>query len=51
MLLYSVIVSPGYFAQLGQWTMVAMFVVLLILALVSIVKVKPLAWEGDRKGT
>jgi len=29
MLIYSEIVSPGYFAQLGQWPMVWMFVVLL----------------------
>ena len=29
MLIYSEIVSPGYFAQLGQWPMVGMFVVLL----------------------
>lgn len=36
MLLYSVIVSPGYFAQQGQWAPVGMFAVLLILALVSI---------------
>ncbi len=36
MLLYTVIVSPGYFAQKGQWPFVGMFAVLLILALVSI---------------
>ncbi len=36
MLLYSVIVSPGYFAQLGQWGFVAMFAVLLILAVLSL---------------
>lgn len=28
MLLYSVIASPGYFAQQGQWAMVGMFAVL-----------------------
>ena len=39
MLLYTVIVSPGYFAQLGQWPLVGMFAVLLALALVSIVLV------------
>jgi len=33
---YTVIVSPGYFAQQGQWPLVAMFAVLLILALVSL---------------
>ena len=37
MLLYSVIVSPGYFAQLGQWGFVIMFAVLLILAVLSLV--------------
>lgn len=36
MLLYTVIVSPGYFAQKGQWAYVVMFAVLLVLALVSI---------------
>jgi hypothetical protein len=36
MLVYTVIVSPGYFAQQGQWPLVAMFAVLLILALVSL---------------
>ncbi len=35
MLLYTVIVSPGYFAEKGQWAFVAMFAVLLVLALVS----------------
>lgn len=36
MLLYTVINSPGYFAQQGEWPLVAMFVVLLILALISL---------------
>jgi hypothetical protein len=36
MLIYSVIVSPGYFAQQGQWALVGMFGILLLLALVSI---------------
>jgi hypothetical protein len=36
MLLYSLINSPGYFAQLRQWPMVAFFGVMLILALVSL---------------
>ena len=33
MLLYTVIVSPGYFAEKGQWAFVGMFAVLLLLAL------------------
>ena len=36
MLLYTVVVSPGYFAQRREWPMVAVFGVILILALVSI---------------
>jgi hypothetical protein len=36
MLLYSVIVSPGYFAQQGQWIFVGMFAFLLALALWSL---------------
>jgi hypothetical protein len=32
------VVSPGYFAQQGQWPLVGMFAVLLALAVVSIVK-------------
>jgi hypothetical protein len=36
MLFYTVIVSPGYFAQKGQWAYVVMFAVILVLALVSI---------------
>jgi hypothetical protein len=39
MLLYTVIVSPGYFAQKREWPMVGMFAVLLALALVSLVLV------------
>ena len=39
MLLYSLIVSPGYFAQLGQWPLVGMFAALLFLTLVSLMKV------------
>jgi hypothetical protein len=39
MLFYTVIVSPGYFAQKGQWAPVAMFAVILILALVSVLLV------------
>jgi len=33
MLLYTLIVSPGYFAQKGQWAFVGMFAVILVLAL------------------
>jgi hypothetical protein len=36
MLAYTVIVSPGYFAQLGQWPLVGMFAVLLVLDVVSV---------------
>ena len=36
MLAYTVIVSPGYFAQLGQWPLVGMFAVLLILDVFSV---------------
>jgi hypothetical protein len=35
MVIYSEIVSPGYFAQRGQWALVAMFGVLLIGAVAS----------------
>ncbi len=34
MLVYSVIASPGYFAQQQQWVLVAMFIFLLVLSLV-----------------
>lgn len=36
MAIYSEINSPGYFAQLGQWTLVAMFAVLLFGATISV---------------
>ncbi len=36
MLLYTVIVSPGYFAQRGQWPMVGLFAVVLVLGLISL---------------
>ncbi len=36
MLLYTVIVSPGYFAQRGQWPIVAMFGILFLAAVVSL---------------
>ncbi len=38
LLIYTVIVSPGYFAQRGQWPLVGMFAVLLLLAVVSTVR-------------
>jgi hypothetical protein len=36
MVIYSEIVSPGYFAQLGGWPMVGMFLVLLVGAIWSV---------------
>jgi hypothetical protein len=36
MVLYSEVNSPGYFAQSGQWALVAMFAVLALLALASL---------------
>jgi len=36
MLLYTAIVSPGYFAQKGQWGWLVMFVTLIILDIISI---------------
>jgi hypothetical protein len=36
MLAYTTIVSPGYFAQLGKWPLVAMFAILLALDVASI---------------
>jgi hypothetical protein len=36
MLLYTLIVSPGYFAQLGQWIFVVMFGVIIILGIISL---------------
>jgi len=38
MVIYSEIVSPGYFAQLGQWTLVAMFAILLFGAVFGVMK-------------
>lgn len=37
MVIYSEVVSPGYFAQRGQWALVAMFAVLLAGAILSVV--------------
>lgn len=36
MLLYTAIVSPGYFAQKGQWIWLGIFGILIVLALVSL---------------
>jgi hypothetical protein len=36
MLLYSLIVSPGYYAQQGQWAFVVMFLILIFTTLLSI---------------
>ncbi|MGZ9234986.1 MAG: hypothetical protein ACXW4E_05625 [Anaerolineales bacterium] len=38
MVIYSEIVSPGYYAQLGQWVFVSMFAVLLFGAVVSVMQ-------------
>jgi hypothetical protein len=46
MAIYSEINSPGYFAQLGQWTLVAMFAVLLFGATVSVML---LLKQGEQK--
>ncbi len=40
MVIYSEIVSPGYFAQLGQWPMVGMFGVILVGAVWSVVSLQ-----------
>ncbi len=45
MLTYSVIASPGYFAQEGQWALVAMFVVLLTLAVAAVFIVAKPAYD------
>lgn len=37
MVVYSVVNSPGYFAQRGEWPLVAMFMVLLVLSVVAAV--------------
>ncbi|MEA3336588.1 MAG: hypothetical protein U9R25_11805 [Chloroflexota bacterium] len=37
MLFYTVIVSPGYYAEKDEWPIVAMFAVILVLALASLV--------------
>lgn len=40
MVIYSEIVSPGYFAQQGQWVMVGMFAALLLGAVISSLKLR-----------
>lgn len=37
MVIYSEIVSPGYFAQKRQWAFVGMFAILLVLAVLAVV--------------
>jgi hypothetical protein len=37
MLFYTAIISPGYFAQKGQWAWMAMFLVILILGLFGVI--------------
>lgn len=39
MLLYTAIVSPGYFAQKGQWGWLGMFAVVIVLALIGLLLV------------
>jgi len=50
MLAYSAIVSPGYFAQQGQWILVLMFAFLLILALASVFAVAQQSGRGGSYG-
>lgn len=38
MMIYSVINSPGYFIQRGEWPLVAMFILLLVLGLIAVVR-------------
>jgi hypothetical protein len=51
MVIYSEIVSPGYFAQVDQWPMVGMFIILLggaiwsVIALLSTNEVKEVAYD------
>jgi hypothetical protein len=40
MLAYTAIVSPGYFAQQGQWPLVGMFAVILALDIVSAIRLQ-----------
>jgi peptidoglycan/LPS O-acetylase OafA/YrhL len=48
MLLYTIIVSPGYFAQLGQWVFVVMFALLVVLTLIFAVLAS--RREGEFRG-
>ena len=41
MLFYTAIVSPGYFAQKGQWGWLAMFAVIVVVGVVSVIIVAP----------
>lgn len=36
MVFYTIIVSPGYFAQKGEWAWVGLFAIILLLALVNL---------------
>lgn len=40
MLAYILIVSPGYFAQRGQWLLLGLFIILLILDLISFFRLR-----------
>ena len=50
MLLYTIIVSPGYFAQLGQWVFVLMFAVLIALTVLFVVLAYRREGELRREG-
>jgi hypothetical protein len=39
MLFYTAIVSPGYFAQKGQWAWLGMFTAIIVLGVISILMV------------
>ena len=39
MLFYTAIVSPGYFAQKGQWAWLGLFFAIIVLGLLSIIRV------------
>jgi hypothetical protein len=47
-LLYTIIVSPGYFGQLGQWVFVLMFAVLVVLTVLF--AILAYRWEGEFRG-
>ena len=48
MLIYTVVVSPGYFAQAGQWPLVGMFAVLLVVAVVSVTRLWHARWPASQ---